>query len=140
MDLKQNIFLTVDIVIFTKKDGDLKVLLIKRKNEPFKGKWAFPGGFVNHEEQLEDAAKRELEEETGVKDIQLEQLYTFGDPKRDPRGRIVSVAYIALVDFENVELKASSDASEAQWFSVKKMPELEFDHDEILKRALQKIN
>src|SRR3989344_573932 len=89
---------TVDIIIFTVKDDDLKILLVKRKVWPFEGFWALPGGFVKMNESLEDAAKRELQEETGVKDVYLEQLYTFGSPKRDPRGRVITVSYIALVN------------------------------------------
>ena len=87
---------TVDVVIFTLQERELHVLLVKRKHWPFEGRWAIPGGFVNMDESLELAARRELEEETGVRDIYLEQLYTFGDPKRDPRTRVISVAYIAL--------------------------------------------
>src|SRR3989338_10906777 len=89
---------TVDIVIFTIQNKDLKVLLVKRDIEPFKGKWAIPGGFVRIDESLENAAKRELAEETGVRDVYLEQLYTLGDPKRDPKGRVITVSYMALVN------------------------------------------
>ncbi|HZN12621.1 MAG TPA: NUDIX hydrolase, partial [Blastocatellia bacterium] len=89
---------TVDLVILTIAEQDLKVLLIRRGEEPFKGRWALPGGFVEIDESLERAAARELKEEVGVRDVYLEQLYTFGDPKRDPRGRVVSVVYFALVD------------------------------------------
>src|SRR3989344_2309735 len=99
---------TVDIVIFTIQENDLKVLLVKRGIEPFKGKWAIPGGFVRINESLEDGAKRELQEETGVKNIYLEQLYTFGSPKRDPRGRVITISYMALVNSENITLKAST--------------------------------
>src|SRR3989344_7448880 len=130
---------TVDIVIFTIQDDDLKVLLVKRNIEPFKGKWAIPGGFVRIEESLEEAAKRELEEETGVKNVYLEQLYTFGEPKRDPRGRVITVAYMALVNSENIKLKATTDVSEAQWFSVKKLPSVAFDHKKILDYAFQRL-
>ena len=130
---------TVDIVIFTIKDDDLKVLLVKRAIEPFKGKWALPGGFVRINEPLEEAAKRELEEETGVKDIYLEQLYTFGNPKRDPRGRVISVSYMALMNSDVLELKASTDVSDAKWFSVSKLPQLSFDHKEISDYALKRL-
>src|SRR3989344_1291485 len=106
---------TVDIVIFTIQENDLKVLLVKRGIEPFKGEWAIPGGFVRINESLEDAAMRELKEETGVKDVYLEQLYTFGEPKRDPRGRVITVDYMALINSENMKLKATTDVSEAQW-------------------------
>jgi len=130
---------TVDLVIFTIKDNTLQVLLIKRDVEPFKGKWALPGGFVQMHESLEDAAKRELQEETGVKDVYLEQLYTFGEPKRDPRGRVITVSYIALINSEDISLKADTDVSETQWFSIKKVPELSFDHKNILEYALKRI-
>ena len=130
---------TVDIVIFTIQDDDLKVLLVKRNIEPFKGKWAIPGGFVRIDESLEEAAIRELQEETGVSNVYLEQLYTFGNPKRDPRGRVITVAYMALVNSENINLKASTDASEAQWFSTKKIPDLAFDHKNILNYSLKRL-
>lgn len=130
---------TADIVIFTVKENDLKVLLVKRGIEPFKNKWAIPGGFVGINESLDQAAKRELEEETGIKDIYLEQLYTFGDPKRDPRGRVITVAYIALVSSENIKLKATADVSDAQWFSVSKIPNLAFDHKQLLDYALKRL-
>ena len=130
---------TVDIVVFTIQNNDLKVLLVKRDIEPFKGKWAIPGGFVRMDESLEEAAKRELQEETGVKEIYLEQLYTFGDPKRDPRGRVITVSYMALVNSEKIKLEATTDVSEAQWFSVKKLPSLAFDHKKILGYALKRL-
>ncbi len=130
---------TADIVVFTIKDDDLKILLIKRNLEPFSNSWALPGGFVRIHESLEDAAKRELAEETGVKDVYLEQLYTFGDPERDPRGRVITVTYMALIDSEKIDLKAATDASEAQWFSVKKLPELAFDHKKIFEYAVQRL-
>lgn len=130
---------TVDIVIFTIQERELKVLLVKRDIEPFKGKWAIPGGFVRIHESLEDAAKRELEEETGVKDVYLEQLYTFGDPNRDPRGRIITVSYMALVNSDKIKLKATADVSEAQWFPVKKLLNLAFDHKKILTYALKRL-
>ena len=130
---------TVDIVIFTIQENDLKVLLVKRGIEPFKGEWAIPGGFVRINESLEDAAMRELKEETGVKDVYLEQLYTFGEPKRDPRGRVITVDYMALINSENMKLKATTDVSEAQWFSVKKFPHLAFDHKKILDYSLLRL-
>ena len=130
---------TVDIVIFTIQDNELKVLLVNRGIEPFKGKWTIPGGFVRIGESLEDAAMRELEEETGVKDVYLEQLYTFGNPKRDPRGRVITVAYMALVNSEKTKLHAASDASEVDWFSVRKLPSLAFDHKKILDYALKRL-
>jgi 8-oxo-dGTP diphosphatase len=130
---------TVDIVIFTVQNNELKVLLVKRNLEPFKDKWAIPGGFVRMHESLEDAAKRELEEETGVKDVYLEQLYTFGDPKRDPRGRVITVSYMALVNSENIQLKAATDVSQAQWFPVFEIKSLAFDHKKILDYALLRL-
>jgi 8-oxo-dGTP diphosphatase len=130
---------TVDIVVFIIKDNDLRVLLVKRGIEPFKGNWALPGGFVKIDESLEKAAKRELEEETGVKDVYLEQLYTFGDPKRDPRGKVITVAYMALVNSGKIKLQATTDVSEAQWFSVSKISELAFDHKKILNYSLKRL-
>ena len=129
---------TVDIVIFTIKGDDLKVLLVKRAIKPFKDIWAIPGGFVRMEEDLEKAAKRELEEETGVKNVYLEQLYTFGEVKRDPRGRVITVAYFALLPQIKTRLRATADVSEARWFSVKKPPELAFDHNKIIEDYIEK--
>jgi 8-oxo-dGTP diphosphatase len=130
---------TVDIVIFTIRENVLKVLLVKRDLEPFKGRWAIPGGFVRMTESLEEAAKRELSEETGVNDVYLEQLYTFGEPGRDPRGRVITVSYIALINSDNLNLKASTDVSEAEWFSVRKTPSLAFDHKKILDYAIKRL-
>lgn len=130
---------TVDIVIFTIQDKELKVLLVRRGLEPFKGEWAIPGGFVRIEESLEEAAKRELAEETGVRDVYLEQLYTFGEPKRDPRGRVITVSYMALVNSENIGLKATTDVSEAKWFSINNLPQVAFDHEKILDYALKRL-
>ena len=130
---------TVDIIIFSLKDNDLKVLLIKRNIEPFKNMWAIPGGFVRIKESLEDAAKRELDEATGVKAVYLEQLYTFGDINRDPRGRVITVAYFALVNSEKTKLDAKTDVSEAKWFPVSKLPKLAFDHKKILQYALKRL-
>jgi 8-oxo-dGTP diphosphatase len=130
---------TVDIVIFSVKDSQLKVLLVNRNIEPFRGKWAIPGGFVRIEENLEDAAKRELEEETGVRDVYLEQLYTFGDTNRDPRGRVITVSYFALVNSDKMKLEARTDVSKAAWFSVNKLPELAFDHKKIMEYALKRL-
>lgn len=127
---------TVDIIVFGLDEGHkLKVLLIQRANDPFKDQWALPGGFVEMDEDLETAALRELEEETGVKDLFIEQLFTFGAPKRDPRGRVISIAYYALINLSDHPVQAASDASAAQWFEIDKLPELAFDHDEIYKMA-----
>jgi len=130
---------TVDIVVFTIKNKELKVLLIKRKNKPYERKWALPGGFVRIDEGLEESAKRELMEETGVEDVYLEQLYTFGEPRRDPRGRVITVAYMALINSDKIKLEAKTDASEAEWHHMKKRPELAFDHGEILEYALKRL-
>ncbi|MGB4773285.1 MAG: NUDIX domain-containing protein [Chitinophagaceae bacterium] len=133
--------LAVDAVIFgySREDG-LSVLLIQRKYPPFKDSWALPGGFVKDAESLEEAVHRELAEETGVAVQFLEQLYTFGDPKRDPRQRIVSVAYVGLVKTAQFrELKASTDASAAQWHHFKNLPELAFDHGSIIQAATERL-
>jgi 8-oxo-dGTP diphosphatase len=132
---------TVDVVVFSVVEGELKVLLIKRKNWPFEGRWAIPGGFVDMDEPLEDAAARELYEETGVEGFYLEQFYTFGQPDRDPRTRVISVAYFALVDAGQLQPEAADDAADVGWFSVHDplpLP-LAFDHAEVLKRALQRL-
>lgn len=133
---------TVDVVLFTILDGTLQVLLIKRKLDPFAGQWAFPGGFVRMDESLEDAAYRELQEETGVaRDaVYLEQLYTFGEPDRDPRMRIITVAYFALVGADKIpKLHASDDAADARWFSAYNPPPLAFDHGDILAYAITRL-
>ena len=128
----------VDIVIFTIQQSVLKVLLVKRRIPPFRDQLAIPGGFVLPEEDLDQAALRELREETGVTNVYLEQLYSFGDPKRDPRGRIISIAYFALIAADH-ELKAGTDASEANWWPVHKTPSLAFDHAEILAYAIERL-
>ena len=131
--------LTVDCVVFGLDDGELKILLIQRALEPFKGKWALPGGFVRVEETLDDAARRELAEETGLRDVFLEQLYTVGAVDRDPRERVVSVAYYALVKLSDHDAKAATDAAEAQWFPLSKLPKLAFDHAEIVDLARARL-
>jgi len=132
--------LAVDAVVFgyDPKEG-LSVLLIRRKFEPFQGTWAIPGGLVMEDESLEMAVERELTEETGITVNYLEQLYSFGEPGRDPRNRVVTVAYYALVRESNFVLYASTDAEEAQWFNLKDLPELAFDHDKILKMAVERL-
>jgi len=130
---------TVDIVIFTIQQKELKVLLVKRGIKPFENFWALPGGFTKMQESLDEAAKRELLEETGVKDLYLEQLYTFGEPKRDPRGRVITVTYLALIESDNINLKPSTDVLEAKWFSINELPKLAFDHDKILSYALKRL-
>jgi 8-oxo-dGTP diphosphatase len=131
--------LTVDIVVFALDENDLQVMLIQRDQGPFEGDWALPGGFVNVDETLDAAAARELEEETGLRDIFLEQLYTFGDVDRDPRERVVTVAYYALVNLAGHNVRAASDARNAAWFSVNELPDLAFDHRKILNVALDRL-
>jgi len=130
---------TVDCVVFGLDEQDLKILLIQRGFEPFKGSWAIPGGFVKADESLEKAALRELKEETGVQNVFLEQLYTFGDVHRDPRRRIVTVAYYALVNLRDHTIKAATDASNAAWFAVDDIPKLAFDHARIIETALRRL-
>jgi 8-oxo-dGTP diphosphatase len=128
---------TVDIVIFTLRDGELNVLLVKRKHWPFAGLWAIPGGFVEMNETLEEAARRELTEETGVADVLLEQLHTFGDPGRDPRARVITVAYTALIRSDRQIVRAATDAAAAAWFPVDRLPKpLAFDHEMMLDHAM----
>lgn len=132
--------ITVDCVIFGWDEGSkLKVLLIQRGQQPFECFWALPGGFVEIEENLEQAALRELEEETGVHNVFMEQLYTFGDPARDPRGRVISVAYYALVNLSKHPVKAASDAKKVHWFEIDQLPDLAFDHDKILQVAITRL-
>ncbi|KAB1071380.1 NUDIX hydrolase [Tamlana haliotis] len=137
--MNQSIKLSVDAVVFGYEAGTISVLLIKRKYEPFKGKWAIPGGFVLNNEALEKAVERELKEETGVEINYLEQLYSFGNPNRDPRGRIVSIAYFGLVHPSAFKINASTDAEEVQWFKIDELPQLSFDHKDILKLAISRL-
>ena len=133
---------TVDIILFTFHDNQLRVLLVRRKQPPFAGKWALPGGFVQIDEELEEAARRELREETHVDDIYLEQLYTFGEPDRDPRGRVITVAYFALLSIDQAqsqEIQGASDADEAAWWNVYELPALAFDHDRVISYGLQRL-
>jgi len=133
--------IAVDAIVFgySKQDG-ISVLLIQRKYEPFKNSWALPGGFVLENESLEEAVERELLEETGVRVNYLEQLYTFGDPGRDPRQHIISVAYFGLVKSSQFQrLKASTDAADAKWFNIRRLPVLAFDHRQILQMAIERL-
>lgn len=131
---------TVDIVVYGYDGGkQLKMLLIQRGSDPHKGSWALPGGFVDMDENLETAALRELEEETGVKDLYVEQLFTFGQPGRDPRGRVISVAYFSLVNLQDHPAVAASDAAKAEWFPLDELPELAFDHSDIIATANNRL-
>lgn len=135
---KQNISVTVDAVILNKEDHEFKVLLIKRKKEPFAGKWAIPGGFLEESESPEDGAKRELKEETTLEIEKLWQIGAFGAPGRDPRGRIISIAFVGISTTPG-SVKGSDDAGEAKWFNIHDLPELAFDHQEILKAAMDML-
>lgn len=131
--------LTVDCVVFGYEEGQLRLLLIQRAQPPFEGRWALPGGFVEMDEDLETAARRELEEETGVKRIFLEQLSAFGDPGRDPRERVVTVAWWAMIRLSDQKVRAADDAREAEWFSIEELPALAFDHDRIVGCAIERL-
>jgi 8-oxo-dGTP diphosphatase len=133
-----DIFVTVDIVIFALRDDDLQALLVKRKNPPFEDRWAIPGGFVQPDESLEDGASRVLFEEAGVREVHIEQLFTFGTVDRDPRGRMVTVAYFALVPAP-LALHAGNNTTDAQWKSVYALPDMAFDHAEIVHYALKRL-
>jgi 8-oxo-dGTP diphosphatase len=136
--MNQDIKVSVDAVIFSNDEkSGISVLLIKRKHEPFKDRWALPGGLVNNDESLEEAARRELKEETGLSVDHLEQLYAFGKPNRDPRNRVVSVAYFGMIESAKQPLSASTDAKEAAWFPLENLPDLAFDHQEILDKTLE---
>ena len=131
--------LTVDCVVFGLDDTDLKVLLIQRVLEPHRHSWALPGGFVHMDETVDDAARRELAEETGITKVFLEQLYTFGSVDRDPRGRVVTVAYYALAKLSDHRIQASTDAENVAWFPFANLPTLAFDHREIFEVALERL-
>lgn len=130
---------TVDVLFFTIKENKLQVLLIKRAAWPFEGYWALPGGFVRMNEDLETAAKREIFEECGVKDIYLEQLYTFGEPKRDPRTRVITVAYYALAPEVNIKDIQKSEADEAKYFPIDELPKMAFDHKKIIEFGFNRL-
>ena len=128
--------IAVDVVLFTIQGGTLKVLLVKRQRPPYRGAWALPGGIVEPDESVDAAALRELQEETNIGNIYLEQLYTFGEPMRDPRGRVITVAYYALLNWQ--QLKARQ-VTEADWFPVRRLPPLAFDHRRIVDYALERL-
>lgn len=130
---------TVDVVIFTIRGDELKVLLVRRAADPCLGSWALPGGFVEIDEDLEQGASRKLAEETGVIGVYLEQLYTFGEPDRDPRERVITVAYYALVPSDKLRIRAATDAEAVGWFGMDELPELAFDHAEILAAARTRL-
>jgi len=131
---------TVDAVVFTYSGDKTKVLLINRGKEPFKGKWALPGGFVNMDEELEDAVVRELEEETGLTGVRLEQMRTFGTVGRDPRGRMITIVFMGIAIEKQTGIKAGDDAAQAQWFDIENLPkEMAFDHNEVVRFAIRKL-
>ena len=129
---------TVDLVLFTVNADTLKVMLVRRAEEPFAGYWSIPGGFLQAGESLEDAALRVLQEKTGVENVYLEQLYTFGNPERDPRARVITVTYFALIPWQDLVQPESSKVTDLTWNSVDRLPKLAFDHREILDYAVGK--
>lgn len=132
--------ITVDSLVFMKENDALMLLLIKRKNDPFKDCWAFPGGFLDMDETLETAVGRELEEETCLKGIEFTQLKTYSSLDRDPRGRTISTAFIGFTTLDNCQVKGADDAAEAKWFNTNNLPSLAFDHKEIIEDALKRIH
>ncbi len=140
MSVNQNIKVAVDAVVFSYKKNELSVLLVKQKYGVYKNKWVLPGGLVLDNEPLKDAVKRELSEETGISVDYMEQLYTYGDEVgRDKRGRVISIAYMALVDPDGMKLEASTDAIDASWFKVGSIPNLAFDHNKIVSDGLLRL-
>ena len=130
---------TTDILVFTIHKGKLKILLIKRKNPPYQGAWAIPGGFIEMDEDLEESALRELKEETGVEEANLIQLHAFGKPNRDPRMRVITVAYITFIPLNRLRFKANSDAKQSCLVPVYALPKLAFDHSKIINFAIKFI-
>src|SRR5919108_2136343 len=130
---------TVDLVIFTVNDDMLKIMLVKRAEEPFADSWSLPGGFLKANESLEDAALRVLKEKAGVENVYLEQLYTFGDPDRDPRARVITVTYFALIPWKDLAQPPSEKVTGLMWASVNHLPKLAFDHKEIVEYAVQRL-
>ncbi|MFT4551998.1 MAG: 8-oxo-dGTP diphosphatase [Chlamydiales bacterium] len=131
--------ISTDCAIFAYSQEELKVALIQRKNLPYKGKWAIPGGFIEGDETLEEGAARELFEETHIKDVYLEQFHCFSAPKRDPRGRVITVAFFALVNPDHYEISASADAEKVQWWEIHNLPPLAFDHQKMMEMALESL-
>jgi len=131
---------TVDVAIFKPIGEEFQILLIRRAQEPFKGKYALPGGFINMDESLEDAAHRELSEETGVKNFQLTQIQTFSDPGRDPRGHVISTCFgCVLGKKDQINIQAGDDAADAEWFGLNNLPDLAFDHSILIQAAIAKL-
>ncbi len=130
---------TVDAAVFAQVEGGARLLLVQRKYEPYQGSWALPGGFVEIDEDLPEAAARELAEETGLQDVPLEQLHTFGRPGRDPRGRTITVVYFGIVGRDWQQARAADDAAQVQWFDADHLPEMAFDHDEIAHCAIERL-
>lgn len=130
---------TTDVVVFTILDETLKLLLVRRRSDPFKGQWALPGGFVRHQEGLMECATRKLEDETGIKGVYLEQLYTFGQPERDPRERVICVAYYALVCSDRLHLGDKPNAEEVGWHTLEALPPLAFDHRDVVSMAHERL-
>lgn len=128
---------TVDIVVFCKVEKTYRILLIQRGNEPFRNKWAFPGGFIEMDETLEESAVRELHEETGLQEVRLWQFRAYGDPGRDPRGRTISVVFYGFTDIKNSLVAGSDDAKNAGWFRLDEIPDMAFDHNQILRHLLE---
>lgn len=128
---------STDCIVYNKEDNKIKILLIKRKNEPFKDCWAFPGGFINIDESAEEAAVRELKEETGLEVSSVEQLKAYSNPDRDPRERVITIVFIA--ESKVAEVKGGDDAKEAAWFDISNLPSLAFDHEQIFRDAIKRI-
>jgi 8-oxo-dGTP diphosphatase len=130
---------TADAVVFSRGGDEMRVLLIQRKCDPYIGRWALPGGFVEMDEDLPDAAARELREETGLTGVHLEQLRAFGAPGRDPRGRCITIAYIGVIDGGRPTVEAADDAADVRWFDLAGLPAMAFDHDEIVRHAVRAL-
>ena len=131
---------TVDAIVFAFFKNKAKLLLVNRRNEPFKGRWALPGGFVGIEEELADAAARELAEETALVNVPLEQIHTFGNVGRDPRGRQITIAFMGVATKGQTKIKAGDDAAKVKWFDIEKLPkDMAFDHGKVVKFAIEKL-